>query len=72
MQEKIQPRSEGLSSYHPQRARSDPGTHCSHVSQNLGDDNQIMKGMGGLVGILSIFNLQGCRMCCYQNKPGLK
>ena len=35
----IQPRSQGLSSHRPQRARRDPGTRWSRVSQNLGDDN---------------------------------
>ena len=36
----VQPRSQGLSSYRPLvRARSDPGTRWSRVSQNLGDDN---------------------------------
>ena len=34
-----QPRSQGLSSYRPRRARRDPGTRWSRVSQNLGDDN---------------------------------
>ena len=24
--------------------------------------------MGGLIGILSLFNLRECRICCYQNK----
>ena len=38
--EKSQPRSQGLSSYLPlRRARRDPGTRWSRVSQNLGDDN---------------------------------
>ena len=50
-----QPRSQGLSSYRPlERARRDPGISWSCVSQNLGDDNEIVKGMGGLVGLLSI------------------
>ena len=35
-----QPHSQGLSSYRPlRRARRDPGTCWSRVSQNLGDDN---------------------------------
>ena len=36
----IQPRSQCLSSYRPlERAKRDPGTGWSRVSQNLGDDN---------------------------------
>ena len=35
-----QPRSQGLSSYHPlERARRDPGRVWSRASQNLGGDN---------------------------------
>ena len=62
----VQSGSQGLSSYRPLRARRDPGTCWSRVSQNLGDDNQIIKGRGGLVGILSILNPRECRMCCQQ------
>ena len=36
------------------------------------DENQIIKGMVGLVGILSILNLRECGMCCHQNKPGTR
>ena len=65
-----QPRSQGLSSYRPlERARRDPSTRWSRVSQNLGDGNEIIKGMGGLVGILSRLNLRECRMSYRQKKP---
>ena len=53
-----QPRSQSLSSYRLGRARRDPGWVWSRVSQNLGDDNYISEGMGGLVGILSILSLR--------------
>ena len=43
----------------------------SRVSQNLGDDNQIVKGRGGLVGILSILNLRDYMTYCHKNKVNL-
>ena len=57
-----QPRSQGLSSYRLERAKRDPDTRWSRVSQNLGDDKKIITGMGGLVGNLSVLNLRsaGC------------
>ena len=62
-------RSQGLSSYRLERAKRDPGTRWSRASQNLGDDNEIIKGMGSLVSTLSILNLRSADMYCYQNKP---
>ena len=40
----------GLLSYHPlELARRDPGWVWSRASQNMGNDNEIIEGMGGLV-----------------------
>ena len=41
----VQPRSQGLSSYHPlERVRRDAGRVWSCVSQNLGDHSEVIEG----------------------------
>ena len=39
-----------------EREKRDPGTGWSRVSQNLGDDNKIVRGRGGSECILSILS----------------